>query len=316
MINNDYLYTSIHSVISDFSPVKGSTYLFGYSPEERSHCVDTLMARFANDIRFVKIAECPNDIILDELDSISYNLRSTSSIIDFLKKYSTETLYIDVTGLNNRICASILNNSLKAVKEKIFRDVKVVYVEPSSYKIQQFKSEGYFNDLSEKIDGIEPLPGFATIIPEDIDDVQFVALLGFEGGRFTHLLENVQPPKDNVIPIIGVPGFRMEYPFLAYWGNHRPLETTETWRYIEYAAANSIIEVYLLLDSILKKNSIGKIKLAPIGTKPHAIAAILFAIRHPQKIELVYDNPKRQKQRTEGLGNIVECFVSKLLEEN
>ena len=33
------------------------------------------------------------------------------------------------------------------------------------------------------------------------------------------------------------------------------------------------------------------IKIAPIGTKPHCIAAILFAIKYYKNVEVVYDNP-------------------------
>ncbi len=157
--------------------------------------------------------------------------------------------------------------------------------------------------------------GFATITPEDIDEIQFIALLGFEGGRFTHLLENIEPPTDNIIPIIGVPGFRIEYPFVAYWGNRKPLRDSETWRKIKFAAANSIVDVYVLISKIIQNDPKSRIKVAPIGTKPHAIGAILLAIKHPNQIELVYDNPKRNKKRTDGVGQIVECFVSKLLDE-
>lgn len=316
MVNSDYLYTSVFSKIGDFSPVAGSSYLYGYSPEARSHSVDELIEKHSSTVKFIKIEEGERDFIVDIGAGETYNLRSSDSVKKFLKTHEAETLYIDVTGLSNRICASLLNNSIKAIKTSSIKYIKIIYAEPSSYDIKQFKTEGVFNDLSEKIDGIEPLPGFATIFPEDIDEIHLVALLGFEGGRFTHLLENIQPPKDNIIPIIGVPGFRIEYPFVAYWGNRSPLEEYDTWRNIKYAAANSLVDIYMLLSKILEKNPNGKIKLAPIGTKPHAIGAVLFAIKHPQNVELVYDNPKRKKKRTDGVGQVVECFVSKLIEDH
>ena len=154
MINTDYLYTSIFSKIDDFVPEKGSTYLYGYSPEQRSHCVDELIKKFSTEVKFVKIEEKENDIIFDPLSGKQFNLRNSTSIADFFKIYPSETLYLDVTGLNNRICASLLNNSIKAFKENKILNVKIIYAEPSSYDIKQFKSEGVFNDLSEKIEGI------------------------------------------------------------------------------------------------------------------------------------------------------------------
>ena len=42
------------------------------------------------------------------------------------------------------------------------------------------------------------------------------------------------------------------------------------------------------------------LKVAAIGTKPHSIGAVLQAIAHPERIELVYDHPIRKAGRTEG----------------
>lgn len=242
---------------------------------------------------------------------MQYSLRSREHIKRLLSTYEVKNIYIDVSGLNTRISAALLNNVLS---DDTNTNVKVVYAEPDSYKIKEFKSESVFIDLSEKINGIEPLPGFANIIPDDVD-YKFIPLLGFEGGRLTHLLNNVQPADDNIIPVIGVPGYRMEYPFVAYWGNRNSLIESRSWAYVKYAAANSLVDVFLLLNSIHKKHPKCKIKIAPIGTKPHAIGAILFAIKHPREVELVYDNPKRKIERTEGVGSIVITDVSKLIKE-
>lgn len=316
MINSDYKYTSVFSNINEFSPISGSTYIYGYSTEARSHIVDALKPKHGDVVTFVEIESIDRDLIMDKSSGVDYNLRSSNSIRTFLKSYKYHTLYLDVTGLNNRICASLLNNSMKLIfEEKLDFNIRIVYAEPQTYKIKQFKTEGVFNDLSEKIEGIEPLPGFANIIPDDVD-MKFIALLGFEGGRFTHLIENIQPPIDNIIPIIGVPGYRLEYPFVAFWGNRRPLKETESWSNVRYSAANSLVDIYLLLSKILKESPKSKIKLAPIGTKPHAIGAMLFAIKYPYNVELVYDNPKRETVRTDGVGLIVDCCVSKLLNEN
>ncbi len=315
MIKNNYLFTSIYSKIDDFVPLKNSTYLYGFSTEYRSYSVESLISKYGSEVKFVKIEDTQKkDTIRDNNSQKEFSLRSSKSIIDFLKLYNSPTIYIDSTGLNNRICAALLNNLIKSSSALNIIDIRVVYAEPEVYNITKFRTEGVFHDLSERIEGIEPLPGFATIIPDDDSDIQFVALLGFEGGRFTYLLENIQ--QSNVIPVIGVPGFRAEYPFVAYWGNRIPLEQSSTWRNIKYASANSLVDVYFLLNEILKESETRKIKVAPIGTKPHAIGAILFAIKNPEKVELIYDNPIRRNKRTDGTGKVIECFVSRLIEEN
>lgn len=315
MISIDYLYTSVLSKIDDLGLCKNSTYFYAHDIEDRSKAVDKLILHRTSDVNFVKIHQGGYDELIDLSSGEKHQLRSSSSMRALLLKHEASTIYIDITGIEKRIVAALLHNSIKAIGETQIREVKTIYAEPKSYKIKKFQLEGLFQDLSEKIEGINPLPGFATIFPDDLDDVIFIALLGFEGGRFTYVLEHIQLPDENVFPVIGVPGFRCEYPFFAYYGNKTPLVHTQSWRRIKYAAANSLVDPYMLLTKIHQKNPDKKIKLAPIGTKPHLLAAILFAIKYPKNVELIYDNPKRKQVRTEGVGRIIECSVSKLISE-
>ena len=315
MIKDNYLYNIEYNYINELIPQAESVYIYGYSTEERSHCVDDLKNIFSANVTFIQIEESGKDRFRDLNSTIEYNLRSSSSILQFFELYKTTCIYLDVTGLNNRISASLLKNAFELKNSFISPEIRVIYVEPETYTIARFKAEGVLNDLSEQIDGIEPLPGFASIIPGDSEDEIFVVLLGFEGGRFTHLIENIQPQKDTITPVIGVPGFRLEYPFAAYWGNRRSIKDTEAWRNVKYIGANSIVDIYIYLTSLLVKNPDKKIKVAPIGTKPHAIGAILFAIKNFDKVELIYDNPIRKTTRTVGAGKIIECKVCKLLDE-
>lgn len=312
MINKDYLYSTSYRAISDFRPIGESLYIYGYSIEDRSLLVNNLISDTSlSSINFVELEYSEKDVVVDKKTGNKHFLRSSKSINDLFGTYPATTIYVDVSGLNNRVSAALLKNALELGGVK----VRVVYTEPEHYKIEKFRAEGVFNDLSEQIDGVEPLPGFANIIPDDVD-MKFVPLLGFEGGRFTQMYETIQPPTDKIIPIIGVPGYRPEYPFVAYWGNRQPLSSTESWQYVKYAAANSLVDVFYLLQKIKKQPPVAKIKLAPIGTKPHAIGAILFAIKYPKDVEIVFDNPKRKSKRTKGVGLIVESRVSELLNEN
>jgi hypothetical protein len=317
MINRDYQYTKKHTNVNDFFLPDGSVYIYGVSPEERSYAiVDFLKKKFVNT-RFLRIFLIDNekDVIMTNDTDINYSLRNSNDMESLFATCGSSTIYIDASGLDNRVSASLLKHVVLFNQKKKL-EINVIYVEPYSYKIEQFKSEGVFNDLSEKIDEIEPLPGFANIIP-DTDDMKFVALLGFEGGRFTYLLERIQPPRDSIIPVIGVPGFRFEYPFVALWGNRVPLEETKSWDNIHYIASNSLVDMFFLLEKIISQTSGStKITLAPIGTKPHAIGAILFAIKYPRRVEIVYDNPIRKIIRTDGIGPIVVSNISALLSEN
>ena len=316
MPNCDYIYTRIHSEPASFSPVSGSLYIYGYSPEVRSHLVDELLqGAGAAHLSFLKLQSLAGSTVADASTGTTYELRHASALGDLIRSYQAKTVYIDASGLETRICAALLRSVAPLLQTQEVNMMRVVYAEPYTYKIREFCAEGIVHDLAERIDGISPLPGFASIVPSMVEDVCFVPLLGFEGGRFTHLLEHVQPDQKNIIPVVGVPGFRPEYPFVSYWGNRRPLCETSSWRNVRYAVANSIVDAFDELARIRASRPSQVFKVAPIGTKPHAIGAILFALKHPQDVELVYDNPKREKQRTEGVGRILDTDVSQLLRD-
>jgi hypothetical protein len=170
-------------------------------------------------------------------------------------------------------------------------------------------TEGEIFDLSERILGIAPIPGFASFARVK-DDFCFVALLGFEGTRVAYLLEQVQPVGDRIIPIVGVPGFRAEYPFATYTGNRLPLMESDAWRRVRFADANCPFSLYYLLQQLSDEYGGSYLKIAPVGTKPHAIGAALFVIDDPSRRELVYDHPVRKAERTTGIARLLAYDVS------
>jgi hypothetical protein len=137
-----------------------------------------------------------------------------------------------------------------------------------------------------------------------------VPLLGFEGVRFSHVLEQTQPLGANIFPIIGVPGFRAEYPFHTYVGNRVTLIQSESWRNVKYAVANCPFSLFHVLEDLHQRIAGSILQIAPIGTKPHALGAILYAIANPDTVEIIYDHPKRKVHRTSGSARCHVYFVS------
>ena len=169
-------------------------------------------------------------------------------------------------------------------------------------------------DLSEKIEGIAPIAAlFTTLADIQSERVCFVPLLGFEGTRFAYMIEQVEPPGGKIVPIVGVPGFQVEYPFYTYLGNQPQLEATKAWKYIRYARANCPFSLFYVLEDVLKAYPHDHIKIAPIGTKPHALGAVLLCVASARTIELVYDHPRRKKQRTTGAAHLLEYALSEFL---
>ena len=309
-IHNKPSFTTEYESVTNFVPLKGCVYVFGKSVEERSEHVSNWRSN-AEEVQFV-------DVIADTKSDINYKiggsatdglqLRSGKQIAKFWGKFSSATsIYVDVTGLRHHVWAALLRGALLA-KKSVF----AVYVEPGDYRPSLAPTENEIFDLSEKIEGLSPLPGFARL-RDSGDNTCFIPLLGFEGTRAAYLISQVEPPGNKIVPILGVPGFRPEHPFSSFLGNKSVLLQTKAWKKIRYAQANCPFDLFYNLQEIQKQYSQDVLKIAPIGTKPHAIGSVLYAIANPANVELVYDHPIRKARRTAGMGRLLTYHVSSLV---
>lgn len=298
-------FSTSYERVSDFTPEPSSLVIYGHSPEQRSEWLDSRTAHWTGTST-VLVRDRGEDFI--ESGGREMNLRDHGALTAWISSLAQAHIYLDVTGLSNRINAALL----KALWY-CSREFSVLYVEPERYDIGSYQREGVLNDLSERIDGIEPMPGFATIVPADAALTDLIVLLGFEGGRFMHLVEATQTLGSNIVPYVGAPGFRVEYPFVATWGNRQALEETEAWMKLKYVTAASSVDLFLDLRQHLQSSASRKVKIAPLGLKTHVISAVLIAILFEDRVELVYDNPKRLVRKTDGIGRLHLTYVSKLL---
>jgi hypothetical protein len=233
-------------------------------------------------------------------------LRNKGSIENFFSSLGASKVYLDITGLSHHVWAPLVK---VAIERKLI--LRVVYVEPADYTYNPSPRKGEIFDLSERIAGISPIPLFTNLSEPDEDGVCFIPLLGFEGARLRFLLEEVEPPGRKIVPVIGVPGFQLEYPFHAYLGNQPVLEETQVWKNSRYARANCPFSLFYVLEDILKDFPSDHIKLAPIGTKPHALGAVLLTIAaQSRSVELIYDHPKRKPRRTSGVLRLLLYSIS------
>lgn len=284
-------------------------YVYAQSPEDRSAHSEEWEQR-TSGVTFIRwVSDSRTEVHLEiGGDEVSVALRSRRALAELWQGFVGRTVYIDITGFAHHVWAPLL----RAAIETQLR-VRVVYVEPVDYAQSLTPTENEIFDLSEKIHGVAPLPGFASLNRGSDDDFYLLALLGFEGTRFAYVLENVQPQGDRVIPIVGVPGFRPEYPFYAYHGNRAPLLATRSWASVEYVTANCPFRAFRTLQA-LEARLRAPVKIAPIGTKPHALGAVLYAMHRNGEVEVVYDHPVKTPKRTTGAARALVYNVGALLE--
>jgi hypothetical protein len=295
---------------SEFVPEPGALYVYGTRAEPRTRHLDSWRNR-ATDLEFMELTENGTDAIYSTAAPLRRAmLRDVGELYALLGHGVGRPLYLDITGLSNHVWPAIL----KVARAAGFR-IQVMYVEPRDYAYSASPRENVFFDLSELVSGISPIPQFSNLHEPDENEVSLVPLLGFEGARFKHLLEDVQPASGNVNPVIGVPGFRAEYPFYTYQGNQMPLKDSDAWQDVRFAKANCPFSLYYCLQDVVADYPDGWFfKIGLIGTKPHALGAVLYCLQYEEHVELIYDHTIRKPDRSTGQSTCLVYPVSEFLD--
>ena len=291
------LYTRSLAAWEELSLNRNSVYLWGSSCEARSKHPPEWEAR-ESGARFVRVLPRQSMAFETEGAIIStVQLRSATQMEAFTREIGKD-LYLNITGLPHHVWAAILKWAVE-----LGVNVHAVYAEPLGYLPSGASADSVIFDLSERILGISSLPGFARLTePEDPESVYFVPILGFEGARLAYALNQIQIPYERILPIVGAPGFRPDYPFHTYLGNRVPLEDSLIWQSVRFAIANCPFSLMYTLQDIAIDYPKARLKVAPLGTRPHALGAVMLAIQDPERIELVYDHPIPSATRSIGTG--------------
>jgi hypothetical protein len=292
------LFTDEFSSSEDFSLGPGAAYISGRTPEQRSLHVDSLVAKTGPGARFVEVVE--GELTFDAGDLGTFDLLDRDDLKRFWGSLGEADCYLDITGLSHPVWAALL-----VAARDLTKLPHVVYVEPLKYRRNEISEGGDLFDLTTGFHGIAPLPGLISLRRYDDDDAYFVPLLGFEGRRFSYMVNEVAPIGDHVIPVVGVPGFQPEFVGFAFDGNKVPLLQDDAWQRVKFATANCPFSLFYLLEDLLARRPSAHFIIAPIGTKPHSLGAVLFALAHPESTELVYDHPQRKAKRTEGKARLL-----------
>ena len=208
-------------------------------------------------------------------------------------------LLLDITGLSHDVWAPIVRY-LKMEKCPF----RVAYSEPEEYSVNLAPSSENIFDLSLNVEGVKPLPGFAKFADaDDYDSQLLVSLLGFEGDRPLRIVLEFDPiPK--VIPVVGVPGFQLNYPSYTVSCNRKFIREYFLHSQVRYARASCPFSLYDSLQQIMVDNPRSYMNIAMVGTKPHALGAVIFALDNEGSTELIFDHPVKKPGRSSGVGTI------------
>ncbi|WP_426279954.1 hypothetical protein [Sphingomonas sp. NFX23] len=284
----------------DLALLPGGTYIYSTGEEPRSKFSQHLHSSYPTTT-FVKVtSESSGSFSTDLAGHGVIHTRRRAPIETMLLKLP-DPIYLDITGLDHATWAPFVRVCIEAGRE-----LMVVYMEPASYSSTSQPDRGIIYDLSERIGGIRPLPQFAKLEDRRPSEACFVPLLGFEGARFLHMLNEVDPSHGKVFPVLGIPGFMPHYPLDSVVANAVGLEQEKAIRNLSYAKSNCPFSLYYEIERISKIRPDDLLRVGLIGTKPHALGAVLFAIANDDRTEIVYDNVLRRAGRTRG---VRRCLV-------
>jgi len=294
--------------LEDLNLQERTVFFYTKSSEDRSDGVVKLLCGSAY-VTKIEVSERPGDAFSTSLNP--HDLvwpRKNGSVRGYLKSLKTDRVIIDITGMEHSVWAPILKDVLK-----LRLTCDVLYTEPLKYKSKPLSGIQRIHDLSEEIKGIKPIPQFASLGDDDEENFLFVPLLGFEGRRLAHMLNILTPEKGMTHPIVGHPGYFPPYSFTALWENRQGIKDYDCARNIRFSTASCPFSLYGTLELIHKNLPECFMKVGLIGTKPHALGAILYAMSCPTSTELVYDHAIRKENRSSGVGKMHHFQVSKFM---
>jgi hypothetical protein len=317
MFSETPLFTDTYPSITALNLVSDSAFLYAVSDEDRS-AVDAQWMQQQSGVVFVKVTDQDDigQVIRVEINGPdSFQLRSEHERTRLLDKLQCRTMYLDITGLSHATWAPILKCALEGGLK-----VAVLYQEPEAYKARRGTEQQTRFDLSVGRT-LGPLPGFEKYDPtlgSEPDGTvarkgRLLVLMGFEGDRFGYILNNLDFGSDRVYPVLGVPGFRIEFIAHALLGNERPIRQINGQARLRYVPAHCPFSLAYLVAEMLTTSALAPLTLAPIGTKPHALGAVLSAVAAPERIEIIYDHPTRNVGRSRGRGRTFLYHVSEFI---
>ncbi|MEJ1177180.1 hypothetical protein WA845_23300 [Agrobacterium sp. CMT1] len=286
----------VFAVREDVKFASGAALIYG-GFEDRTQLPKEWLAQFGSpDVHRINEQDEFGQITIDGLPNRVFSLRQSTPLREWVGSLGCSMIYLDITGLSHGVWMPLVRIVLESGK-----GIMCLYTEPGRYTPSANPRPGEFYDLSERVMGFRPIPSLAKLPSRSRSQALLIPLLGFEGVRLKYLIETVEPNDRDIFPIIGVPGFEIDYPFHTYEGNADALKVTRAWQRVDFVDASCPFSLLKWFETLRIAAPDKFFKIATIGTKPHALGALLFALRDASS-EILYDHPVKKMGRTQGVG--------------
>ncbi len=165
--------------------------------------------------------------------------------------------------------------------------VDVFYTEPMSYVLPKGLLQSYRASLGSLF--VMEVPGFPGLTTARKDNI-LVFTLGFDGDLSVFISEEVTP--NSVIIVNGFPAYSPKFKDISLMNNERLLNSSGAKENISYCQANNPYDLFNFLSAIRKKHPDAFFNIAPLGPKPMALGACMFALAD-SSVRVVYPMPEK-----------------------
>lgn len=304
----DYLRPTRRYRAENYHPDTSALLLTSVGDTLRSHNLSKLWMEAGSEVVSVVEDRATYEVVLEVRSSGETHrspLRDLPAIAETIGAFGSRSVVVDITAMPYSCWAAFLRVATSASLEFVF-----AYVQPARYVGDYFGQDGRF-DLSERTEGLAPLLGYANLAMSGVsrNSKVFVPILGFEGDRLEAIGMELGLGNERVVPIVPLPGYRADYPALTVRSNARALS-----RYLlvdtRFADASCPFDTYLELEKVALTYDSNIVQVAPLGTRPSALGAMMFALVHNEQAEIVFDFPIPRPSASLGVYHILEFPVS------
>ena len=224
--------------------------------------------------------------------------RNVLSIVEVIKKIRKNSVVgLDITGMPTPQFF-LLIKWLSRYVEKIY----VYYTQPERYIMNGGLFKSYFSTVGPV--SVSEINGFSgEIANEGNGNRVLICMLGFDNDLLPVVIQDAGPQK--IVAINGFPSFFPKFKDISLANNQKFLAGSEFSSRIEktkslsdyfYVEALNPFETYNTLEEIADEQNEFCVDIVPLGTKPMALGACLFAIVH-KDVRAVFPIPEKYAKR-------------------
>jgi len=200
---------------------------------------------------------------------------------------SAKDIYMDISCFTKPYFFYVI----KLLKERFqIPEINILYTEPESYLFPRGIFHKY-QSTSGPLSILE-IPGFSGYEQRGENRI-LIILLGFDGDLSKEINEDVSP-KETIV-VNGFSGYLPKFKDISLVANEKLISNKDIE--VKYSRADNPFEIFNLLERIKIRNKNTFINIAPLGTKPMALGACLFAMFY-SNVRIVYPFPESYKKIT------------------